>query len=64
MTLPNKTHQANSRARRAAQGLVRVEVWVPEEYRSYMKYCAGVAQRRGVMNPQDVIKLTKDQSDE
>lgn len=29
MTLPNRTHQANSRKRKAEQGLVRVEVWVP-----------------------------------
>ena len=40
MTLPNKTYQANTRARKAAQGLVRVEVWVPEDQKTILKEVA------------------------
>lgn len=70
MTLPNKTHQANTRARKAAQGLVRVEVWVEEQDKAAIKSLAielpaqRLADKIWVqIDPGDDIQ-TKDQSDE
>jgi hypothetical protein len=37
MTLPNKTHQANTRARKAKKGLVRIEMYVPKERKALIK---------------------------
>ncbi len=43
--MTNNKDQAAFRKRRKAQGLVRVEVWVPEKYRELIKWLARYVTR-------------------
>ena len=59
--MTSKQRQAALRARRKDQGLVRVEVWVPEDERAYIKRCAEHCKNPGRLTQIKLVPMTDDE---